>query len=119
MCPDFVILKQEQIKVVRKTARLAMRNFRFYRTDQQRDNLQRARINFSSVDLNQAAFLIRLHNFLRFAFFRSLWRVEDCWRNALNLDCTSLLEPVVDTLTNYFNSLSLYEKCKINLYNVY
>jgi hypothetical protein len=45
--------RQEQREAVRQTAQLAMRNRRTNRTDQQRDNLRRAR---RSVDLNRVAF---------------------------------------------------------------
>ncbi|CAG5037798.1 unnamed protein product [Parnassius apollo] len=48
---------QEEREAARETARLETRNCRAYRTDQQRDNIRRARRNGSSVDLNRAAFL--------------------------------------------------------------
>jgi hypothetical protein len=48
--------REEQREAVRQTAQLAMRNRRTNRTDQQRDNLRRARRNASSVDFNRVAF---------------------------------------------------------------
>ena len=54
--PDFVLLIHMNKERYVKTARLAMRNRRTYRRDQQCDNVRRARRNASNVDLNRAAF---------------------------------------------------------------
>jgi hypothetical protein len=65
--------REEQREAVRQTAQLAMRNRRTNRTDQQRDNLRRARRNASSVDFNRVAFQLTTARILWFELAQ--WRL--------------------------------------------